>query len=70
MKYPIQNVRESGNDKLWLTERGKIYGYNILIEDFHIIPLMKRITPMVIMDCTNSVQRPGAAKDFGLIVTS
>ena len=61
MKYPVQKVRESGNDNIWLTERGNIYGYNNLVVDFRNIPLMKQITPTVIMDCTHSVQRPGAA---------
>lgn len=61
MQYPVQKVRESGNDDVWLTERGNIYGYNNLVVDFRNIPLMKQITPTVIMDCTHSVQRPGAA---------
>jgi 2-dehydro-3-deoxyphosphooctonate aldolase (KDO 8-P synthase) len=61
MQYPVQKVRESGNDKVWLTERGNIYGYNNLVVDFRNIPLMKQITSTVIMDCTHSVQRPGAA---------
>ncbi len=61
MQYPVQKVRESGNENVWLTERGNIYGYNNLVVDFRNIPLMKQITPIVIMDCTHSVQRPGAA---------
>lgn len=61
MKYPVQKVKESGNDKVWLTERGNIYGYNNLVVDFRNIPDMKKIVPTVIMDCTHSVQRPGAA---------
>ncbi|MDO4496767.1 MAG: 3-deoxy-8-phosphooctulonate synthase [Bacteroidales bacterium] len=61
MEYPVQKVRESGNDNVWLTERGNIYGYNNLVVDFRNIPDMKRFTPTVIMDCTHSVQRPGAA---------
>lgn len=61
MQYPVQKVRESGNDNVWLTERGNIYGYNNLVVDFRNIPLMKQIVPNVIMDCTHSVQRPGAA---------
>lgn len=61
MKYPVQKVRESGNENVWLTERGNIYGYNNLVVDFRNIPLMKQITPTIIMDCTHSVQRPGAA---------
>ena len=61
MEYPVQKVRESGNEQVWLTERGNIYGYNNLVVDFRNIPDMKRFTYTVIMDCTHSVQRPGAA---------
>lgn len=61
MRYPVQKVCESGNNNVWLTERGNIYGYNNLVVDFRNIPLMKQISPTVIMDCTHSVQRPGAA---------
>ena len=61
MQYPVQKVRESGANEVWLTERGNIYGYNNLVVDFRNIPEMKRFTDTVIMDCTHSVQRPGVA---------
>ena len=61
MKYPVEKVRECGNDNVWLTERGNMYGYNNLVVDFRNISVMKTITPRVIMDCTHSVQRPGGA---------
>ena len=61
MEYPVQKVRDAGNDNVWLTERGNIYGYNNLVVDFRNIPDMARFTDTVIMDCTHSVQRPGAA---------
>ena len=61
MKYPVEKVRESGNNNVWLTERGNMYGYNNLAVDFRNISDMKKFTPTVIMDCTHSVQRPGAA---------
>lgn len=61
MQFPVQKVRESGNDQVWLTERGNMYGYNNLAVDFRNIADMKNFTPIVIMDCTHSVQRPGAA---------
>ena len=61
MQFPVQKVRDAGNDNVWLTERGNIYGYNNLVVDFRNIPDMKRFTDTVIMDCTHSVQRPGAA---------
>lgn len=61
MQYPVQKVRESGNEKVWLTERGNTYGYNNLAVDFRNIADMKKYTDVVVMDCTHSVQRPGAA---------
>lgn len=61
MEYPVQKVRESGNNQVWLTERGNMYGYNNLAVDFRNIADMKKFTSTVIMDCTHSVQRPGAA---------
>ena len=61
MQYPVQKALQSGAAEVWLTERGNIYGYNNLVVDFRNIPLMKAYTPQVIMDCTHSVQRPGAA---------
>lgn len=61
MEFPVQKVRESGNNQVWLTERGNMYGYNNLAVDFRNIADMKKFTETVIMDCTHSVQRPGAA---------
>ena len=61
MQFPVEKCREAGAKEVWLTERGNIYGYNNLVVDFRNIPLMKQFTDRVIMDCTHSVQRPGAA---------
>ena len=61
MKYPYQKAVESGAGEVWLTERGNSFGYNNLVDDFRNIPTMLGIAPRVIMDCTHSVQRPGAA---------
>ena len=60
MVYPVEKAREAGAKEVWLTERGNIYGYNNLIVDFRNIADMLEIVPTVIMDCTHSVQRPGA----------
>ncbi len=62
MVYPVQKIKESYGNEIWLTERGNIYGYNNLVVDFRNISEMKEIVDTVIMDCTHSVQRPGAAK--------
>ncbi len=61
MSYPYEKAREAGAKDIWLTERGNIYGYNNLVVDFRNIPDMLRISDTVVMDCTHSVQRPGAA---------
>lgn len=60
MKYPVEKAKEAGATEVWLTERGNTFGYNNLVVDFRNIPDMKEIAPTVIMDCTHSVQRPGA----------
>ena len=60
MRYPVEKALDAGATEVWLTERGNIYGYNNLVVDFRNIPDMLDIVPRVIMDCTHSVQRPGA----------
>lgn len=60
MVYPVEKARDAGATEIWLTERGNMYGYNNLIVDFRNIADMQEIVPTVIMDCTHSVQRPGA----------
>ena len=61
MRYPYEKAVESGATDVWLTERGNSFGYNNLVVDFRNIADMRKIAPQVIMDCTHSVQRPGAA---------
>ena len=61
MIYPVEKAKEAGAKEVWLTERGNMMGYNNLVVDFRNIPDMLEIVPTVIMDCTHSVQRPGAA---------
>lgn len=61
MRYPYEKAMQSGAAEVWLTERGNMFGYNNLIVDFRNIPDMLNISPTVVMDCTHSVQRPGAA---------
>ncbi|MBQ3043232.1 MAG: 3-deoxy-8-phosphooctulonate synthase [Alistipes sp.] len=61
MTYPYEKAMESGAKEVWLTERGNMYGYNNLVVDFRNIADMRNIADTVVMDCTHSVQRPGAA---------
>jgi 2-dehydro-3-deoxyphosphooctonate aldolase (KDO 8-P synthase) len=57
MKFAADKVRQSGNDKVWLTERGTTFGYGDLVVDFRSIPAMRAIAPTV-LDITHSLQQP------------
>ena len=61
MRHAYDKAMESGAREVWLTERGNMFGYNNLVVDFRNIADMRNIAPTVVMDCTHSVQRPGAA---------
>ena len=61
MRYPVEKALDAGAREVWLTERGNTFGYNNLVVDFRNISDMLEIVPTVVMDCTHSVQRPGAA---------
>ena len=60
MRYPVEKAREAGAREIWLTERGNSFGYNNLVVDFRNIADMTRLVDTVVLDCTHSVQRPGA----------
>lgn len=59
MKNAVDKVRASGNEQVWLTERGSTFGYNNLVVDMRSIPEMKKFDVPVVMDATHSVQLPG-----------
>jgi 2-dehydro-3-deoxyphosphooctonate aldolase (KDO 8-P synthase) len=58
MKFAVEKVKSTGNNNIWLTERGTTFGYDSLIVDFTSVPRMKKIGFPVVVDCTHSVQRP------------
>ena len=57
MYHAVNKVKHSGNDHVFLTERGSMFGYQDLIIDFRGIPTMKQYAP-VILDITHSLQQP------------
>ena len=57
MVHAVNKVKETGNDSIWLTERGTTFGYQDLLVDFRGLPTMQQFAP-VIMDCTHSLQQP------------
>jgi len=58
MKFAIDKIRKSGNEKIILTERGTTFGYQDLVVDYRNIPIMRSHGVPVIMDCTHSLQQP------------
>ena len=57
MKHTVQKVKDSGNDKVWITDRGTMFGYQDMIVDFRGIPTMRKFAP-VVLDVTHSLQQP------------
>jgi 2-dehydro-3-deoxyphosphooctonate aldolase (KDO 8-P synthase) len=58
MKFAVEKVRNTGNNKIMLTDRGNSFGYTDLVVDFRNIPWMKEHGVPVVMDCTHSLQQP------------
>lgn len=58
MKFAVEKLKQSGNNKIILTERGTMFGYADLIVDYRNIPIMKSFGVPVVVDCTHSLQQP------------
>ncbi len=61
MKHAVEKVRQAGNDRVAITERGTTFGYQDLIIDYRGIPEMQRNNCPVILDITHSLQQPNQA---------
>ena len=59
MRHAIEKVRGSGNERVFLTERGFSFGYNNLIVDMRAFPMMRALGVPVVFDVTHSLQLPG-----------
>ncbi|PRY12337.1 2-dehydro-3-deoxyphosphooctonate aldolase (KDO 8-P synthase) [Pontibacter ummariensis] len=58
MCFAVDKVRESGNEKVILTDRGNSFGYSDLVVDFRNLPEMQSTGAPVVMDVTHSLQQP------------
>ncbi|MFT3901726.1 MAG: 3-deoxy-8-phosphooctulonate synthase [Niabella sp.] len=58
MKFAVEKVKQAGNNKILLTDRGNSFGYTDLVVDYRNIPWMKAHGVPVVMDCTHSLQQP------------
>lgn len=57
MQHAVQKIKDAGNDKVIITDRGTMFGYQDLIVDFRGIPTMRRYASTV-LDVTHSLQQP------------
>lgn len=58
MKFAVDKVKKAGNEKVILTERGNMFGYQDMVVDYRNLPIMKSLGVPVVMDCTHSLQQP------------
>ncbi|MCF6348509.1 MAG: 3-deoxy-8-phosphooctulonate synthase [Flavobacteriaceae bacterium] len=57
MQHAVKKVIDSGNDKVMITDRGTMFGYQDMIVDFRGIPTMRQYATTV-LDVTHSLQQP------------
>jgi len=57
MQHAAQKVKDAGSNKVWITDRGTMFGYQDMIVDFRGIPTMRQFAPTV-LDVTHSLQQP------------
>ena len=62
MQHAVEKIRQSGNNNIFLTERGTSFGYNNLVVDMRSLAIMRQFAP-VVFDATHSVQLPSAGAD-------
>jgi 2-dehydro-3-deoxyphosphooctonate aldolase (KDO 8-P synthase) len=67
MRHAINKVKDSGNHRVFITERGATFGYHNLVVDMRAFPLMRGVAGLhaglgvpVVFDVTHSLQLPGA----------
>ncbi len=57
MQFAVNKVKDSGNNKTAIIERGTTFGYQDMVIDYRGIPTMQQYAP-VILDITHSLQQP------------
>ena len=58
MRFAVDKIKQAGNDKIMLTERGTTFGYQDLVVDYRNIPAMRAHGVPVVMDVTHALQQP------------
>jgi 2-dehydro-3-deoxyphosphooctonate aldolase (KDO 8-P synthase) len=61
IQHAVEKVRASGNDRVFVTERGFAFGYNNLVVDMRVFPIVHELGVPIVYDVTHSLQLPGGA---------
>lgn len=59
VRYAVAKVRDAGNPRVVVTERGTSFGYHNLVVDMRGFPIMREQGIPVVFDVTHSLQLPG-----------
>ena len=60
VRHAVAKVKEAGNARVIVTERGTSFGYHNLVVDMRAFPIIREGGTPVIFDVTHSLQLPGA----------
>jgi 2-dehydro-3-deoxyphosphooctonate aldolase (KDO 8-P synthase) len=63
IRHAVDKVRASGNERVFVTERGFAFGYNNLVVDMRVFPIVHELGVPIVYDVTHSLQLPGGAGD-------
>ena len=58
MIHAVNKIKENGNEKIIITDRGTMFGYNDIVVDYRGIPIMRNYNVPVTLDVTHSLQTP------------
>ena len=59
VRHAVAKVRDAGNERVVVTERGTSFGYHNLVVDMRAFPMMRENGVPVVFDVTHSLQLPG-----------
>jgi 2-dehydro-3-deoxyphosphooctonate aldolase (KDO 8-P synthase) len=60
MRHAVAKVRDTGNHRVFVTERGASFGYGQLVVDMRTFEILHELDIVGVFDVTHSLQLPGA----------
>ena len=61
VEHALNKMVSTGNERIIVTERGYMFGYNNMVVDMRGFPIMKQFGYPVVIDATHSIQLPSGA---------